>query len=449
MNMLFHKMRTGKKGQIVAVLTAVLIIFLIIAFTVVNLGKTKIQKEKVKNGAQAAVLAGGSSACVLLNSMANVNDQMVLNFVGFTLMIQFLLLSWTIDYIKVAATAFDTLIPFNWMALTDTINGVMTLCLTTATIALMIAGATSVGKSIKKYIDELNDKLPKNSRDSARQYAFSNAGVDEPKIPFSKSGCADAWCYSLLETGFDVFMRTLPGKNKTDFNYGTSTIEYKWNDSRTEHIVENKVAVTVTPVQKVCYQLIYFEDVGKYSGEINAYLSTQELGVLSFLIEWGVSIADTILLFIKATVVLIEMLAAELTVIAVFNAIWAASYATTCYGSCTYCSCCPSCALMAYYIAAAAAVAIAATLADVAAWAFFFIYNNNPPEKIPCFVWDRNNTLNEYPLSAAVARTTDPSSIDYKIYKTDWPSQSHSANGIVKDGSIFPPNQNFDIIPNF
>lgn len=448
MNIFFHKMRTGKKGQIVAVLTAVLIIFLIAAFTVVNLGKTKVQKVKVTNAAQAGVLAGGSAACVLLNSMANINDQMVLNFVGFTLMIQFLLISWMIDYVLTLAKAWSTLIPFNVQSGPDLVLAVMTLCLTTATIALMYSGATTVGTSIKRYILILNGKIPKNSRDSARQYAFSNAGVDEPKIPFSKSGCADAWCYSLLETGFDEFMRLLPAKNKADGNYGTSTIEYKWNDSRTQHIVENKVAVTVTPVPEVPLRVIKFSEVAANDDAINDYLNTQPLGILSSLIEFGVSIADVILGLIYAVALLIQLLSDALIVIAIVDWIWALAYLDMFLSCCNYpcLAFCWALAFSAYYFYIMYWVIAAAAIAATAAWAYAAVLYNNPPGDIPCFVWE---TSTSHPISTTVTRTTNPVSVDYKIYKTNWPSQGYSASGSVQDGTIFPPNQNFDIIPNF
>ncbi len=439
MNLLFYRMRTGKKGQIIAVLTLALVIFIIAAFLVVNLGKTKIQDNKVKNAAQSGVLAGGSSACVMLNSMANINDQMILNFAGFTLMIQLLLVAWIIDFVKTIIVAYDVLIAYNWEAGVDLDLAVLTLCLTSATMALMIEGATKVGNSIKKMIDELNDKLPKNSRDSARQYALSNAGVDEPKISFSKSGCSDAWCYSLIETKFDEYMRLLPAENKTDLNYGTSTIDFDWNDSRTEHVVNNKIEVTVTPVQKVPFRLVKFGEVASESGAIIDYLSGQSMGILGPIITWGVYTADMIIIMCYSIAVLMVVLAVCLVVVAAICTMWAISYWTTCFScSWAYCACCWACPLGAYYTFGAIMVLIAAALAASLVL--------TSPEDIPCFVWEQRQ---EHPLSVAVTRTTSPSSVNYGIYTTDWPVQNQSASGIVKDGSIFPPNQNFDIIPNF
>jgi hypothetical protein len=466
MNILFHKMRTGKKGQIIAVLTLALIIFIIAAFLVVNLGKTRIQDNKVKNAAQSGVLAGGSSACIMLNSMANINDNMVLNFAGFTLMMQFLLVSWIIDYVKLLITAYSTLIVYNVVECVNTLLGVATLCLTTSTIALMIMGATKVGNSIKKMIDEINDKLPKNSRDSARQYAFSNIGVDEPKVPFSKSGCSDAWCYSLIETEFDEFMRLLPAKNKADMNYGTSTIDFDWNDSRTKHIVNTKIEVTVTPVQKVPFRLIKFGDVPGESGAIISYLNQQDLGMLGPIIIWGVTTAGLIIAMIYSTVVALAALAVVLGTIAAELFTLAAEYyelavetaieAASCCWSVGYASCLTNCwmwalvpiyiSMGAYYTYAGGMMTAAAIVAGVAAVAFLAIYSSNPPEEIPCFVWEQRT---EHPISATVTRTTSPSSINYGIYTTDWPVSKQSASGVVKDGTIFPPNQNFDIIPNF
>jgi hypothetical protein len=447
MNMLFHKMRTGKKGQLVAMLTVALVIFVIAAFLVVNLGKNKIQDNKLKNASQAGVLAGGSAACILLNSMANINDQMILNFVGFTIMMQFLLISWIIDYVKVIVAAFSSLEAFNVTSGPETVLAVMTLCLTTATMALMIIGATKVGNAINKMIDEVNVKLPKNSRDSARQYAFSNVGVDEPKIPFSKSGCSDVSCYLAIETKFDEFMRLLPATNRADLNYGTSTMAFDWNDSRTEQIVNNKIEVIVSPVPQVPFRLMKFSDVSGESSAIISYLNSQPTGALAPLITWGVTTASMIIAMIWSTAVLIEVLAACLVVISVIEYIWAAVYWGICTGcSWAYCACCWACPFGAYYDWAATYMAIAATIADMAAWSFFFIYSSYPPGDIPCFVWEQRT---EHPLQVQVSRTTTPPSINYGFYRTDWPLLSQTATGAVKDGSIFPPNQNFDIIPNF
>jgi hypothetical protein len=436
MNILFYKMRTGKKGQIIAVLTLALVIFVIAAFIVVNLGKSKIQDNKVKNAAQAGVLAGGSSASVMLNSMANINDQMVLNFAGFTVMMQLLLISWIIDFVKAIINLYSTLTSFNVPALINLLLSVAALVLTAYTIALMVEGATKVGNSIKKMIDEMNDKIPKNSRDSSRQYAFSNVGVDEPKVAFSQSGCSDARCYALIETKFDEFMRLLPAKNKIDMNYGTSTIDFDWDDSRTDHIVNNKVEVTVTPVQKVPFRLLDFGDVAGESGAIISYLNQQDMGTLGPLITWGVLTADMIIFMTYSVAILSAVFAIALAIVMVIHIMEAISYWTTV--ALPYCAGCWAIPFAIYYTAAAGVVVLA-----IAAAAELF---TTPVDDIPCFVWEQRQ---EHPLQVEVTRTTSPSSINYGVYATDWPVKQHSASGVVKDGTIFPPNQNFDIIPDF
>ena len=476
MNLLFYKMRTGKKGQIIAVLTVALVVFIIAAFLVVNLGKNKIQDSKLKNAAQAGVLAGGSAASVLLNSMANINDNMILNFAGFTFMMEVLLISWTIDYVKTILKAYTTYTPYNVSGCIETLLAIGTLCLTTATIALLISGATKIGNALYKMITELNDKLPKNSRDSARQYVFSNAGVDEPKIPFSRSGCSNAWCYSLIETKFDEFLRLLPAKNKADMNYGTSTIDFDWNDSRTSHIVNNKVEVTVTPVQSVPFRLMKYSNVAGESGAINAYLSGKDMGWLGPMIRFGVSMANAVIALIYGTVVAIAALAVVLGVIAValyalattyttlattYYALAATNYALCasccnypCFAGCVGCVLGPiftalglwATSMAAYYAYAGGMMTAGAIIAGIAAVAFLFIYINNPPGNISCFAWEQRT---EHPISVGVTRTTSPSSTNYGVYTTDWPAKTQSAYGTVKDGYIFPPSQNFDIIPNF
>jgi hypothetical protein len=450
MNLLFHNMRKGKKGQIASILTLALLIFIISAFLVVNLGKDKLQDNRVKYAAQAGVLAGGSSACILLNSMANLNDSMILNFAGFTLQVQLMLASWMLDYVKAIIAATSTLVPFNEAAGLNTVLAVTTLCITTGSLALMIGGATKLGNVIYDYIDDLNEKLPKNSRDSARQYAFSNAGIDEPKIPFSKSGCSDAWCYSLIETNFDEFMRVLPSKNKADTNYSTSTIAFDWDDSRTDHIVNNKVSVTVTPVQKVSLSVITFSEVASNADTINAYLDTQDLGWLGPIIKFGVNNAGIVIALIWSTAALIAALAVVLGALAVVEYALAATFYAIC-AACSwfFCACCWACPYGVYYTTAASWLVGAAAEALVASIAFFIIYDATPPGEIPCFVWDKNNTANSYPLSVTVSRTTNPESINYGIYTTDWPEKTQSASGTVQDGAIFPPSQMFDIIPSF
>jgi hypothetical protein len=444
MNMLFHKMRKGKKGQIIAVLTVALIIFVIAALLVVNFGKNRVQDTRIENAAKAAVLGGGSAACVLLNSMANINDNMILNFAGFILQIQIVIASWIIDFVKAITTAYSTLTVFNWDSVARLTPEVMSLGFTTLTIILLIQGERLIGEAIKKMIDELNDKLPKNSRNSARQYAFSNAGVDEPKIPFSKSGCGDAWCYSLIETKFDTFMRELPIKNKADTNYGASTIDFDWDDSRTEHIVNNKISVTVTPVQKVPYVLMKLSNVASESSTINNYLNSQDMGWLGPLIRLGVSMADLIIGLVISIATLSIALSVALGIVAVVNGVMAVSYWTTCFScSWAYCACCRACARGAYYtaaalIAVAAAVYIVLSLGD--------LYNVG---SLPCFVWDKGNLENKYRIEARVNRTTNPASINYGLYSTDWPVVEHTESGTVKDGAIFPPSQNFDISPHF
>ncbi len=450
MNLLFHKMRTGKKGQIFAVLTLALIIFSIAAFLVVNLGKNNIQDSRIKYASRSGVLAGGSAACTLLNSMANLNDNMVLNFVGFTLMMQFLLISWIVDYVKAVIALVREVTPYNWDSGPKLLMATWTMSITTATIALQVCGATKTGNSIKKFIDELNEKLPKNSRDSARQYAFSNAGVDQPKIPFSKSGCADAWEYSNLETTFDVFMRTLPNTNRGDTNYGTSTLEFDWNDLRnaveSPTIVNNKISVMVTPVAKVGYTLYRLSDVGSKSGLIQSYLSTRDLGWLKPLILFGVGITTALLVLIVTSEVLMIAFAVVITIVAVVLWVLSAVYWGICLGcSWFFCACCWACPLAAYYDYAALWATAAAAVALIAAGVITKAYSDYPPSDIPCFVWDEGS--NKYPISVQVTRTTSPSSINYGIYQTDWPTKTQGASGEIRDGALFPPSQSFDIYP--
>jgi len=502
MNILFHKMRTGKKGQIVAILTVALVIFVIAAFLVVNLGKSKLQQGKVMNAAQSGVLAGGSSACILLNNMANLNDNMVANFAGFTVTMEFLLVSYAIDYVKLVTESFLTLIPpvqwpVGWTPdpktaeelvaahkrLIDITLGLTNICLTLSSIILLLNGATATGNALYKIIGELNDDLPKDSRNSARQYAFSNVGVDEPKIAFSKSGCADAWCYSLLETKFDVFMRELPLTNKNDTNYGTSTLAFDWNDSRTDHIVNNNISVTVSPVPKANIRNVLFGEIAGSPGTfLNYWLShDSEINfVIGSLVTLAIALAPVFIALIWATValvialtvifgVILSMLIALATVYTAAGIVYAA--ACTAFSICcgipwTAAACCPQlvvwCPPTPYYWVpngtyfwTAVGFFTGFTIASgVASAAFTAAMASTPPQSVPCFAAEQGppgskTILQPHSISLNVTRTTSPSSIDYAIYKTDWPVQSGAASGVVSGGSIFPPSQQYDIYPNF
>jgi len=454
-------MRTGKKGQITAVLVMALIIFIIAAFIMVNSGKPKIQNTRIQNAAQAGVLAGGSSACILLNNMANFNDSMVISFAGFSVMMEFLLLSYTLDYVKLLKVSHATLIPLNYAALTLTILGFEGICLTIATVLLMVKGAFDSGNAIYEMIQELNDDLPKNSRNSARQYAFSNAGVDEPKIPFSKSGCADAWEYSLLETKFDEFMRNLPITNKNDTCYGTSTLDFNWDDSRTGHIVNNKVSVEVAPVAKLNLKLVKYGEVALGPGRLLSYLSSKnDLGVLYPMVVLGVALAAIVIAAIYATSALAVYLGDVFSTILQSAAALQAKATALCLSCTTCCSnpftsavCCPCasiwCPIATYYGKVTFTFSLLTPIAYDYGFMMLDLFETNPPDQIPCFALEDGSCNGKHEISVKVTRVTNPPSIDYTIYKTNWLDQSKSAIGTVEGGSIFPPLQEFDIIPQF
>jgi len=506
MNILFHQMRTGKKGQIATILTVALVIFVIAAFIVVNLGKSKIQQGKVMDAAKAGVLAGGSSACILLNNMANLNDNMVTNFAGFTVAMEFLLVSYAIDYVKLVPESFLTIPPPvgrpsgcfpdpNFAAelaaahkrLVDIALGVLNICVTVTSIILLLNGATASGNALYKIIGELNDDLPKDSRNSARQYAFSNVGVDEPKISFAQAVarglCNDAWGYSLLETKFDTFMRELPVTNKNDLNYGTSTLTFDWDDHRTGHTINNNIAVIVSPVpiastlRKVTYGEVagspgtFLGYWGSHSSELNPIIGT--------LVTLAIALAPVMIALIWATVALIIALAAiywyilaALTVLATgfiaagiaFSA--ACDAFTVCCGiPWTAAACCPQICVWCpwipyftlngtYYGSAAVLFTIFASGATAASAAFTKAMSDTPPQNVPCFAAEQlppgaRGIIPAHSISVTVTRTTNPLSTDYVIYKTDWPVKSDTESGVVSGGSIFPPSQEYDIYPNF
>lgn len=451
MNILFHKMRTGKKGQIASILTMTLVIFIIAAFIVVNLGKRQIQDSKIRNAARAGVLAGGSTACVLLNSMSNLNDNMILNFAGFTMMIQYMIVLWVIDFVKLCIIAASTLVPNSYKQLLDLALAVANILLTTYTIQYMIKGAYKTGDQLKKMIDELNNKLPRQSRDSARQYAFSNFGVDEPKIPFSKSGKTNAWDYSLIETKFDTFMRLLPTTNRGDGDTDNGNrIEFFWNDSRTDHLVKNTVAVITDPVQPVKLGLMRLGDVALNSGRIISYIGTLP-GWLIPLMQLGVllspiAIASLLLMLVLFSVLTIYLLAMA-AVLLILTIAWCICAAIPIFG---WAACGSQCI---YYGIAFVVMGVAAGFAVAAESNWINIYNHYSPSRIPCFVVDQDaydeGRRSKFRIQVTTTRATDPSRINYGIYNSNWPFQTITESGTVKGGGIFPPSQEFDTTPHW
>lgn len=447
MNILFHKLRRGRKGQIAGALTVAIIVFVAAAFIAVNTGKSRLQERRLVNGAQAAVLAGGSSASVLLNTMANLNDQMVLSFAGLTLQIQLMLVLCMIEFVHACIDLVRLIIPGGGTGslLPDHMEGLFWNVLG---MALLLMGATKLGNAVYKMITELNDKLPKQSRDTARQYAFSNAGVDEPKIPCSESGCGsksacDVVCYSKVETKFDEFMRTLPTLNKNDMNYGTSTIWFSWNDRRTVEVkgdrtITNRVEVTLNPVQKLNLRLVKWGEAGgeDVSGAIKSG------GILVNILKLSVSISGFVLTLLETCLTLMKVLAYMVDIITIVATVLTAVFCAICaipiFGSwaCSH----PWCP---YYSRTALPILWRAfPWATAIIIAFEAMIDNYPPRDIPVFAKELGPK--EYPITAQIRRTQDPSSVDYGIYRTNWPERNSSAAAVVRGGSIFPPVQYYD-----
>jgi hypothetical protein len=455
MNILFHKMRTGKKGQIASILTVTLVIFIITAFIVVNLGKRQIQDSKIRNAARAGVLAGGSTASVLLNTMSNLNDNMILNFAGFCLMVQYMIVIWIIDTVKVIKGYISMLELGNYAVWVDLALDYLNFCLTTWTIQLMIQGVYRTGDQLYKMIDELNNKLPRQSRDSARQYAFSNFGVDEPKIPFpvaQKSGLAsNAWEYSLIETKFDTFMRLLPSYNKNDGDTSNGNrIEFFWDDSRTGHLVRNTAAIIIDPVQPVNLELKRLGWVSLNSGAVASYIAGRP-GWLAPILALGVSLSPVVIALLASMCVAftaLTVVAAAMTVVLGIIAFAYCACAATVYGCI---ACCYPCT---YYTGAAIFTgAMTAGLVILEA-GWVNVYSRYNPARIPCFAMDMNawnspEKKSKFRIQVTATRTTNPSRINYGIYNSDWPFQTFTESGTVKGGGIFPPAQLFDISPHW
>lgn len=455
---LFYKIRTGKKGQLAALLTVILVIFIVIAFLTVNLGKIGLNRTRASNATDAAALAAGSVASVLLNTMANFNDAMVMNFLNFTMGIHLMfVLGWTVDYILLLIAIAEVLIPPNTGI--NVVLNMANLSIDTLTIGLCIQGTKKIGRAVEKMIDETNDEIPKKTLGTGRLYAFMNAGIDEPKISYTEWRKQNAkpddddetWKeYLNLETGFDRFMHWLSSRevkeNPDPYNDGTPYLWYAWQDKRAEgRLTTNTVKVTVTPFSKLNLETIIFGDISDINnpGLRNELKNLVDSKGFNWFLSWYTKLAidgsPAIPGYILRMKLYIGYLILVLTIIATIAFTEAAVQAAACAVGCV-----PCCVEAARLTAVGgnciwAGVIAAATEAALVGTDWFVT------EDISCFM--REQGTPDRTLTVEMQRTQNPGFTNYGVWKTGYPPiRSFSKAELGEEGEFFPPSPVFDAI---
>ncbi|MBU2035738.1 MAG: hypothetical protein KKA59_08205 [Candidatus Omnitrophica bacterium] len=446
----FHFLRTGKKGQLASLLTVILVALFIFIFISVDLGKFGLNRTRVSNAADSAALAAGSVASQLLNYMASYNDLMLMNFAGFVSQSTLLLVAWIIDLVKTIRAVIEVISHIHDQNVYEYIfkaaAAVGCLVLDSLCIVLTIDGTTKVGRKLKDKIYELNAKLPENTRNVLRQYAFSSAGIDEPKIEYNKwlAGGEDsesAWKdYLNLETGFSAFMRTLSQTNDADPNYGPNNLlSYSWQDERRGQAVSNLVEVYSTPVQKLSFDDIDFEDVAKSDSIRGALLQAIYDNDVSWWLESWLTLTMTLSPLLYASLEMItnfvKLLNTLMAVFLIISGIWLIIEIILC---CLWC-----CESECEYIAPAAACVI-----------FFALYvitvgniDVPDPKDIPVLEYGRDS--NDLTVGVEVRRTTAKAgggAMDYGTWIMQYPEiVVQSKAEIIGSGGkkLFPPLQDY------
>lgn len=444
----FHFLRTGKKGQLASLLTVVLVALLIFIFISVDLGKFGLNRTRVSNAADSAALAAGSVASQLLNYMASYNGLMLMNFAGFVSQATLILICWIIDLVMtikaviLVFTSSDNAAVI--AAIEEAISCIICLSIDSMLLMLTIEGATKVGEQLKSKIYELNLKLPENTRNVLRQYAFMNAGIDEPKIGYNKwltqtgNGDSDSsWKgYLNQETGFSSFMRTLSQTNDNDLDYSSNNLlSYSWQDERRGQVVDNVVEVYSTPVQQLSFDDIDFGDIANNSGLRSELISAINDEGLSWWLGAWVELAITLSPILLISFEIIRAVQVVLVVImgifAIICAILTILYIIWCciWGGQA------SCAKIPF---------------EVAATAFFVAYviialsvGIPDPADIPAVEYGSGS--NDLTLSTEIRRKTVKAgggAMDYGLWSMQYPEiEVHSKAEIIGSGGgkLFPP----------
>lgn len=199
--------RFRKRGQIASFLIAVIVILLIGLMLTVNLGKVAMNKTHTANAADAGALAGSSGYNSTLNNLAYQNWLMVTAYL--TEAAAFLLpISICKEYVR--------FVEWNiyWVA---------------ATVDFYLAW-------------DAGDEGYKAARNSARQLALVNSGIDQPKAGRESGESYKEWLTKKSE--FEEYMEN-EGYSSDD----SRTIYYNWTDQKkygqSDSAGENSVKVEV------------------------------------------------------------------------------------------------------------------------------------------------------------------------------------------------------------
>ncbi len=482
---LFCNIRTGRKGQLASLMTVFLIVFIIFAFLSVNLGRMALHRTRSSNAADAAVLAAGSSASRLLNYMAAFNDLMALNFSGLTFMLVPAFTALIVDIVRLFENSYDPChmsggpdavddIIASFSAITDdetnyatfadgllvVTEHVVIIGMDVATIAFLVQGARKIGDVLSARIvstdpDDpgMNMLLPESTRDTARQYAFINAGIDEPREDYDDwvlgtnaedvdgDGDEDWDDYIRQESDFSAFMRTLSNTNDADSDFSADNlVSFDWDDQRAGEIVNTQVDVYTTPTQSLDLTVETYEDVATESGLRSligdAITQSDSSWSMSQLFNLGLQMSPLSYLLLELIIVLIEIITALLLILAavavIIGVVYTIKYAIS-YGSDVASL---QTALKAYTYAGAAG----GWYAGMAA----LDTNEMDPGDLPALVLgDEDNDLtNQVEIHRTTTPEDGPDSIDYGFWTMQYP-QIRSGSEVLVSGSggglLFPP----------
>lgn len=180
----------GKKAQIAPFLIAIIVVLIVAIMVTVNLGKVSLNKTHASNAADAGALAGATVYDQTLNNLAYRNAVMISSYL---------------------AEQVTFLIP-------------MSICRESvryaAWIAFCAAQAAEYALAWDTGVEGYED-----ARDTARQFAFNNAGVDQTKPARTTDQTYEDWLKN-NKSGFEQWME--------DKNYATGdngSVVYSWTDN--------------------------------------------------------------------------------------------------------------------------------------------------------------------------------------------------------------------------
>lgn len=199
--------RFRKRGQIASFMIAVIVILLIGLMVTVNLGKVAMNKTNASNAADSGALAGSSGYNSTLNNLAYQNFLMITAYLA-------------------------EQIAFLWP---------ISIC--SETLRFVEWNIYWVAASVDFYLAwDAGDEGYKAARNSARQLALVNSGIDQPKAGRETGESYDDWL--IKKSSFEEYMENQDYKEDD-----SSAIYYNWTDQKkygqSDSAGENSVKVDV------------------------------------------------------------------------------------------------------------------------------------------------------------------------------------------------------------